>query len=84
MSPVSKEGRERRARYPLFSINCKFIALVTEPDDPSSSLIHDAMVRICHTLGPDFVPFLTFIIPPLLRAAEATDILVTESIPLHL
>jgi hypothetical protein len=41
-----------------------------EPDDPQISYMLQAWTRICKCLGRDFVPYLPYVMPPLLRSAE--------------
>ena len=44
--------------------------LELEPDDPQISFMLQACGRICKCLGPQFQPYLPFVIPPLLRSAQ--------------
>ena len=41
-----------------------------EPDDPQVSFLLQACARVCKCLGPDFTPYLPFVIPPLLESAQ--------------
>lgn len=41
-----------------------------DPDDPTNSYMLQAGARLCKCLGAEFVPYLTVVMPPLLRAAE--------------
>jgi HEAT repeat protein len=51
-----------------------------EPDDPQISYMLQAWTRICKCLGPDFVPYLPYVMPPLLRSAEIQpDVVVADA-----
>lgn len=54
-------------------------ASITDADDSFKSLINEAMARFCQFMGKDFVPFLPHVMPNLMKAAESSDIVVTES-----
>ena len=41
-----------------------------DPDDPQISYMMQAWTRICKALGPDFVPYLPYVMPMLLKSAE--------------
>jgi len=41
-----------------------------EPDDPTSSYMLQAGARLCKTLGPEFLPYLSIVMPPLLKSAQ--------------
>jgi len=41
-----------------------------EADDPQVSFLLQACARICKTLGEHFIPYLPFVIPPLLKSAQ--------------
>ncbi|CAH1757572.1 14994_t:CDS:10 [Entrophospora sp. SA101] len=43
---------------------------VTEPDDPQVSYLIASWARVCKVLGPDFVPYLPTVMPPLLQSAQ--------------
>ncbi|RKO92447.1 armadillo-type protein [Blyttiomyces helicus] len=43
---------------------------ITEPDDPQSSYLLSAWARICKVSGDDFLPYLEFVLPPLLASAS--------------
>jgi hypothetical protein len=43
-----------------------------DPDDPQKSFILKAWVRIGKALGGDFVPYLAYVMPPLLLAIESS------------
>jgi hypothetical protein len=72
-------GKEKFNGKEVMEILIREQATITDPDDPSLSLIHEAMARICHCLGQDFVPYLSYVMPPLLKSAESSDIVVTDS-----
>jgi hypothetical protein len=40
-----------------------------DADDPTSSYVLQAGARLCRALGPEFLPYLDVVMPPLLRAA---------------
>lgn len=40
------------------------------PDDPQATYLDWACLRICNTLGADFMPYLSFVMPPLLYKAR--------------
>jgi len=40
-----------------------------DPDDPQASYLLQAWGRVAKALGPDFIPYLNFVMPPLLRSA---------------
>ncbi|KAJ3184924.1 hypothetical protein HDU85_001617 [Gaertneriomyces sp. JEL0708] len=42
---------------------------VTDPDDPVGSYLLAAWARVGKVLGPDFVPYLPMVLPPLLQSA---------------
>ena len=44
---------------------------VTEPDDPQGQYLLHCWGRMCRVLGPDFVPYLPSVMPPLLELAKA-------------
>lgn len=47
--------------------------------------MQQACVRICKCLGSDFVPFLPYVMPPLLTSASAkTDLTIVDGITLTL
>ncbi|KAG0075833.1 hypothetical protein BGZ90_009451, partial [Linnemannia elongata] len=41
-----------------------------EADDPQTSYLLAAWARVCKVLGPDFVPYLDIVMPPLLTSAR--------------
>lgn len=41
-----------------------------EPDDPTSSYMLQAGARLCKCLGPEFLPYLSIVMPPLLKSAQ--------------
>ncbi|KAG2182508.1 hypothetical protein INT43_007439 [Umbelopsis isabellina] len=43
---------------------------VTESDDPQTSYLLASWARMCKVLGPDFLPYLPVIMPPLLQSAQ--------------
>ncbi|KND04212.1 uncharacterized protein SPPG_01645 [Spizellomyces punctatus DAOM BR117] len=43
---------------------------ITDADDPQSSYLLSAWARICKVLEADFVPYLPYVLPPLLRSAQ--------------
>jgi len=43
---------------------------VTETDDPQTSYLLASWARMCKVLGPDFLPYLPVIMPPLLQSAQ--------------
>ncbi|KAK8854777.1 hypothetical protein IAR55_003516 [Kwoniella newhampshirensis] len=43
---------------------------VTESDDCRAGYLMEAWATLCRTLGDDFAPFLTHVVPPLLKAAS--------------
>ncbi|KAI8917831.1 hypothetical protein PhCBS80983_g00962 [Powellomyces hirtus] len=43
---------------------------ITDPDDPQSSYLLAAWARICKVLEADFVPYLSFVLPPLMKSAQ--------------
>ncbi|KAI9141287.1 armadillo-type protein [Paraphysoderma sedebokerense] len=43
---------------------------VTEPDDPQSSYLLAVWARMCKVLGQDFIPYLPYVMPPLLHSAS--------------
>lgn len=43
---------------------------ITEADDPQSSYLLAAWARLCKVLEADFVPYLQFVLPPLLHSAQ--------------
>lgn len=50
-----------------------------EDDDPQYQHILQAWSRIAKCLGPDFVPYLNYVMPPLLKSAELQpDVIVTD------
>jgi len=51
-----------------------------EPDDPQVSFLLQAWARICRCMGQDFVPYLQFVMPPLLASARRSpDIKITDA-----
>jgi hypothetical protein len=50
-----------------------------ESDDPQLNFFFQAWGRICSVLGQDFVPYLPFVMPPILQtAAQEPDIKINE------
>jgi len=49
-------------------IECQETA--TDPDDPLASYLLPAWARICRVMGQDFVPYLEYTMPPLLKTAQ--------------
>lgn len=50
-----------------------------DPDDPQISFLLQSWARICRCMGPDFVPYLGYVMPPLLQSASINpDINVVE------
>ncbi|KAJ3017191.1 hypothetical protein HKX48_003673 [Thoreauomyces humboldtii] len=45
-------------------------ASITDDDDPQSSYLLAAWARLCKVLAEDFVPYLPFVLPPLMRSAQ--------------
>ncbi|KAF9926818.1 hypothetical protein FBU30_003672 [Linnemannia zychae] len=43
---------------------------LVEADDPQTSYLLAAWARVCKVLGPDFVPYLDIVMPPLLTSAR--------------
>jgi hypothetical protein len=43
---------------------------IVDADDPQSSYLLATWARICKVLGTDFVPYLDFVMPPLLASAQ--------------
>ncbi|KAK3832761.1 MAG: importin subunit beta-3 [Linnemannia gamsii] len=43
---------------------------LVESDDPQTSYLLAAWARVCKVLGPDFVPYLDIVMPPLLTSAR--------------
>jgi hypothetical protein len=56
-----------------------FEAVAVDIDDPQRPYIDEAMARLCQCLKKDFTPYLAAILPPILYAAEKSDITITES-----
>lgn len=54
-------------------------ALAVDIDDPQRPYIDDAMVRLCKCLKKDFTPYISTVLPPILYAAEKSDITITDS-----
>lgn len=44
---------------------------ITDADDPQSSYLLHCWGRMCRILGPDFIPYLPAVMPPLLEVASA-------------
>lgn len=44
---------------------------ITDPDDPQSQYLMHCWGRMCRVLGPEFLPFLPSVMPPLLELASA-------------
>ncbi|EAS32990.3 importin beta-3 subunit [Coccidioides immitis RS] len=44
---------------------------ITDADDPQSSYLLHCWGRMCRVLGPDFIPYLPGVMPPLLQVAAA-------------
>lgn len=60
-------------------------ALAVDIDDPQRPYIDEAMVRLCKCLKRDFTPYIATVLPPILYAAEKSDITITDSKhPTHL
>ncbi|KAK9451448.1 armadillo-type protein [Limtongia smithiae] len=43
---------------------------ITEPDDPAASYLIQAWARICRVMGPDFLPYLSGVMRPLLEVGK--------------
>ncbi|KAI8476174.1 MAG: armadillo-type protein [Monoraphidium minutum] len=51
-----------------------------DPDDPTSSYMLQAGARLCKALGPEFLPYLGVVMPPLLKtAALEPDVKITDA-----
>jgi len=51
-----------------------------EPDDPQIGFLLQSWARICKCMGQDFVPYLPYVMPPLLRSAQlAPEVTVLEA-----
>ncbi|CAG9464330.1 unnamed protein product [Pedinophyceae sp. YPF-701] len=50
-----------------------------DDDDPIASYMQQAWTRICKCLGADFIPYMSWVMPPLIRSASITpDVQVLE------
>jgi len=60
------------------------IESIKEADDPQASYLITAWGRICRTLGSQFVPFLSDVMPPLLASAHLKpDFAIIDGIIMH-
>ncbi|KAA8549670.1 hypothetical protein F0562_001312 [Nyssa sinensis] len=51
-----------------------------ETDDPTTSYMLQAWARLCKCLGQDFLPYMSFVIPPLLQSAQLKpDVTITSA-----
>ncbi|KAJ8645121.1 hypothetical protein MRB53_006869 [Persea americana] len=51
----------------------------TEADDPTASYMLQAWTRLCKCLGQDFLPYMSVVMPPLLRSAQLKpDVTITS------
>jgi hypothetical protein len=51
-----------------------------EPDDPTAAYMLQAGARLCKALGPEFIPYLSVVMPPLLKAAaQEPDVRVDDA-----
>ncbi|RYQ86900.1 hypothetical protein Ahy_B10g106510 isoform B [Arachis hypogaea] len=51
-----------------------------ETDDPTTSYMLQAWARLCKCLGQDFLPYMEFVMPPLLRSASLKpDVTITSA-----
>ncbi|RYR53963.1 hypothetical protein S245_020863 [Arachis hypogaea] len=51
-----------------------------EADDPTSSYMLQAWARLCKCLGQDFLPYMGFVMPPLLQSAQLKpDVTITSA-----
>ncbi|XP_038988393.1 ran-binding protein 6-like [Phoenix dactylifera] len=51
-----------------------------ETDDPITSYMLQAWARLCKCLGQDFLPYMNFVMPPLLQSAQLKpDVTITSA-----
>jgi len=71
----------------LLDVLGSFNTMDMDPDDPQRDFILETWIRISTCLGDDFVPYLKFVVPPLLHAAgmvaevQVQDGSVVEAVP---
>ena len=54
-------------------------AIPMEADDPTGGYMLQAGARICKSLGEEFLPYLSIVMPPLLKSAQLKpDVKVTD------
>lgn len=67
----------------FFIMNCEYLIIFPvgqlESDDPQISFLLQSWARICRCLGQDFVPYVQYVMPPLLKSARISpDVTVTD------
>ncbi|KAI5283796.1 hypothetical protein KEM54_001837 [Ascosphaera aggregata] len=74
-------GKERMGQDALALVQLlgKIQENIQDADDPQSSYLLHCWGRMCRILGPDFVPYLPAVMPPLLEVASAkADVQILE------
>jgi len=66
-------GKERMGQDAVTLVNIlgNVQGSITDEDDPQESYLLHCWGRMCRVLGPDFIPYLQAVMPPLMKLAQA-------------